>query len=128
VRSDKFNSEIEYLYGKNPMISIGLDNFQKEVLEESSPVLVLCMLRDSEFQEQIEIISRTCNSYGENLKICLIEEEFIETLKENFDVEGTPTLLIFTGGLEKGRMLGQAEQKSLEDFLSRTLPIDRDMK
>ncbi|MBW1705366.1 MAG: hypothetical protein JRJ86_09395 [Deltaproteobacteria bacterium] len=110
------------------MISIGVDNFQKEVLEESSPVLVLCMRRDSEFQEQIEVISSTCNSYGENLKICIIEEECIETFKENFGVEGTPTFLIFTGGLEKGRMLGQAEKRTLEDFLSRTLPIDQGVK
>jgi thioredoxin-like negative regulator of GroEL len=128
VRSDKYTSESEYLYGRVPMISIGVDNFQKEVLEESSPVLVLCMRRDSEFQEQIEVILSTCNSYGENLKICIIEEECIETLKENFGVEGTPTFLIFTGGLEKGRMLGQAEQKTLEDLLSRTLPIDQGMK
>jgi hypothetical protein len=105
-----------------------LENFQKEVLEESSPVLVLCMLRDSEFQEQIKVIVSTCNSYGKNLKVCLIVEEFVEILKENFDVEGTPTFLIFTGGLEKGRMLGKAEQKTFADFLSRTLPIDQGVK
>lgn len=125
MRSDKHNCESESLSTNDFIRSIGLDDFHKEVLEESSPVLVLCMHRDFEFQGQIDIIEGICKSYGERLKVCLIEDEFIGAFKEKFDVKGTPTFMIFIGGTEKGRMLGQVEQKAFEDFVSRTLSLDR---
>ena len=112
---------------ESSIISIGLDDFHKEVLEENRPVLVLCMNRDFEFHEQIEVIEGVCRSYGKRLKTCLMEEEFIRGFKEKFGIKGTPTFMIFIGGIEKGRMLGQAERKALEDFVSRTLSLDRDV-
>lgn len=124
MRSDKHNCDSEVLSTNDFIRSIGADSFVREVLEESRPVLVLCMHRDSEFQEQIDVIEGMCKTYGERLKACLIEEEFIGGFKEKFNVKGTPTFMIFIGGTEEGRMLGQAEQQTLEDFLSRTLSLD----
>jgi len=86
---------------------------------------VLCMHRDSEFQGQIDIIEGLCRGYGERLKVCLIEEEFIEGFKEKFNVKGTPTFIIFIGGTEEGRILGQIEEKTFKDFVSRTQSFDR---
>ena len=124
MRSDKYNAESETLSRNNPIVSIGLDNFQKEVLEENSPVLVLCMYRDAEFQKQIDIIESVCGSYVGRLKVCLIEEGFIGAFRENLDVKGTPTFMLFTNGTKKGRLLGQVQQKTLQDFLSQTMSID----
>ena len=124
MKSDKHNCQSESLSTNDFIRSIGADSFQKEVLEESRPVLVLCMHRDFEFLGQIDIIKGICRSYGERLKACLIEEEFIGPFKEKVNIKGTPTFMIFIGGIEEGRMLGQAEQQTLEDFLSRTLSLD----
>ncbi len=125
MRSDKHNRESESLNRSDFIRSIGADSFVREVLEESRPVLVLCMHRDSEFQGQIDIIEGMCRSYDERLKACLIEDGFNVAFKEKFNVKGTPTFMIFIGGTEKGRMLGQVEQKTWEDFVSRTLSLDR---
>ncbi|MBW2595461.1 MAG: thioredoxin family protein [Deltaproteobacteria bacterium] len=105
-----------------------MDAFNKEVLGESRPVLVLCMHRDSEFQEQTDVVEGVCRTYGEKLKAFLMDEEFIGAFRENFEVKGTPTFMIFIGGAEKGRMLGQTDQKALEDFVSRTLSLDQEGK
>ena len=48
-----------------------------------------------------------------------------ESAREKFNVKGTPTFMIFIGGTEKGRILGQVKQKTWEDFVSRTLSLDR---
>lgn len=125
MRFDTHNGESESLSRSNLIRSIGADKFVREVLEESRPVLVLCMHRDSEFQAQIDIIEGICRSYGERLKACLIEDEFNGAFKEKFNVKGTPTFMIFIGGTEIGRMLGHVEQKAWEDFVSRTLSLDR---
>lgn len=125
MRSDKHNCESESLNRNDFIRSIGADSFVREVLEESRPVLVLYMHRDSEFQGQIDIIEGMCRGCDERLKACLIEDEFNGAFKEKFNVKGTPTFMIFIGGTEKGRMLGQVEQKTWEDFVSRTLSPDR---
>jgi len=125
VRYDEHNCEGESLRMNDLINLVGLDNFQKEVLEESRPVLVLCMHWNSEFQEQIDIIECMCRTYGERLKTCLMDEELIGAFKEKFDIKGTPTFMIFNGGKEKGRMLGKTDLKGLDDFLSRTLSPDQ---
>ena len=104
------------------IFSIGLENFEKDVLEEDKAVLLLCMYRDTEFQRQIEIIEALHNIYSEKLKACVLEEEFIEAFMERYSIRGTPTFLMFIGGSEKNRMLGQASLETLRDFLSETLP------
>lgn len=103
------------------IFSIGLEDFEKEVLGEERAVLLLCMYRDTEFQRQIEIIEVLRNIYAEKLRACVLKEEFIEVFMERYSIKGTPTFLIFIGGREKGRMLGQASLETLRDFLSETL-------
>lgn len=103
------------------IFSIGLENFEKDVLKENRAVLLLCMYRDTEFQKQVEIIEALHNSYGEGLKTCVLEEEFVEVFMERYSIKGTPTFLIFVGGREKGRMLGQASPETLRDLVLQTL-------
>lgn len=103
------------------ILSIGPENFERDVIEENRPVLLLCMYRDAEFQKQIEIVEALDNSYGEGLKTRVLEEGFIEVFMERYGIKGTPTFLIFAGGSERGRMLGQASAEALRDFVSQTL-------
>jgi hypothetical protein len=106
----------------NEFISlIGADNFESEVLAKTIPVLVLCMPRKTAFQGQLGILDEIYKHYGNRLKMCLIEDEFIDTFKKEFNVIGTPTFIIFLDGVEEARMLGQLEKKTLEDFLLRIL-------
>ena len=104
------------------IFSIGLENFENDVLEEDRAVLLLCMYRDTEFQRQIEIIEALHKIYAAKLKTCVLKEEFIEVFMERYSIKGTPTFLIFIGGREKNRMLGQSSLETLKDFLSETLP------
>ncbi len=99
---------------------IGLEDFEKEVIKERMPVLVLCMHRDPDFLGQIKVIERiTAKMYGKDLKVCLLEEESVAVFREKYRVGGTPTFLLFRGGKEMSRLLGQAEPGIFEDFLSR---------
>lgn len=101
---------------------IGLEDFEEEVIKERMAVLVLCMHRDIDFDGQIEVIERiTAKTCGRSLKVCLLEEESMGVFRESYGVGGTPTFLLFRGGREMGRLLGQAEAGTLEEFLSRTL-------
>ncbi|GAF80641.1 unnamed protein product, partial [marine sediment metagenome] len=125
MRSDKHRYRKESSGRKASIRSIGLEDFEKEVLKERIPVLVLCMHRDPDFHGQIEVIERvTAKTYGDRLKVCLLEEESVGVFMEKYGVGGTPTFLIFTGGREMSRLLGQAEPGILKEFLFRTLACD----
>ena len=126
VRSDKHLYCKESSRRKTSIRSIGLEDFEKEVLKETMPVLVLCMHRDPDFHGQIELIEYiTAKTYGDRLKVCLLEKESAEVFRETYGVGGTPTFLIFTGGREMSRLLGQAEPEILKEFLSQTLACDK---
>ena len=101
---------------------IGFNNFESEIGEKTKPVLVLFIHWEGESQEQIGIIETLSNRYGEAIKMCLLEEEFIGPFSEKFGVKGSPTYLLFVRGQEKGRMLGRADLKTLQKFLLETVP------
>lgn len=112
----------DYLSRKEYIYLIGLEDFEHEVLKEKIPVLVLCMHQDPEFRTQVEIVERIKDEiYGDELKICLLEEESVGVFKTKYNVSGTPTFLVFSNGKEIARMLGQTEPAILKEFLFQTL-------
>jgi len=96
------------------------ENFEQEVVEEKKPVLLLCMHRDEEFPNQMKVIEAIASKYSDELKVGLLEEEFIEAFKKNYGVVGTPTFLVLVEGKERGRMLGLADQETLTDLVSQS--------
>ena len=122
VKFDKHRHGNESSRRRASIRLVGLENFEREVLKEKMPVLVLCMHQDSDFYGQIEIIERiTSESYCHRLKVCLLKEESVGVFREKYGVGGTPTFIVFRGGREISRLLGQAESAILQEFLSQTL-------
>lgn len=114
-------SERELKKQDSVVILINANNFQKEIIKEKKPVLVLCMHQSAEFQEQITIIQNIPKSFNNEIKVCVLKEEFIGAFSQEFHIEGTPTFLIFVGGEEKDRKLGFADIDSLIVFLRRNI-------
>jgi len=126
VKSDRHRYGDESSEKKASIRSVGLEDFEKEVLKERMPVFILCMHRDPDFLGQIEVIERiAAKTCGDRLKLRLLEEESVEVFRKNYGVGGTPTFLIFSGGREMNRLLGQVDPRTLEEFLSRTLVCDK---
>ena len=96
------------------------ESFEQEVIAEKKPVLLLCMPRDEEFPQQLEVIEDIARRYGNDLKVGVLEEEFIGAFKENYGIVGTPTFLVLVGGKEKTRWLGLADPETLSDLISRS--------
>jgi thioredoxin-like negative regulator of GroEL len=101
---------------------ISLDNFESKVAKEKRPVLLACIRHDHEFKGQKEILKAISSKYGEILKVCLLDEDSIRPFMKNFEIEGTPTFLIFHEGKEKGRILGLTDIEKLTSFIIRNLP------
>jgi len=93
------------------------ENFEREVIAEKKPLLLLCMHRNEEFSNQLKVIEAIARKYSNELKVGLLDEEFIKPFKENYGVVGTPTFLILVQGKERGRMLGLADPETLMDLI-----------
>jgi hypothetical protein len=94
------------------------DNFEREVVAEKKPVLLLCMPRDEEFPNQLKVLEDIATKYSQELKVGVLEEGLIEAFKKNYSVVGTPTFLMLVEGKERGRMLGLADQEMLTNLIS----------
>jgi len=121
-KSDSQLFSKEFSITKSGIRLVGPEDFEEEVLKKKWPVLVLCIHNDLEIEGQIEVVKDvTAKAHAEKLDVCLLEDECIGIFREKYKVGGTPTFLIFDKGREIGRLLGQAETATLEEFLSRTL-------
>jgi thioredoxin-like negative regulator of GroEL len=96
------------------------ENFEREVIGEKKPVLLLCMPRDEEFPNQLKVIEAVARKYRMELRVGVLEEEFIESFKKNYGVIGTPTFLLLVEGKERGRMLGLADYQMLTNLISQS--------
>jgi thioredoxin-like negative regulator of GroEL len=102
------------------------ENFEREVISENKPVLLLCMPWDGEFPKQLELIEEIARMHSQELKVGLLQEEFIESFRENYGVLGTPTFLILKEGKEKRRLLGHADQETLMELIQSCLTPEED--
>jgi len=103
------------------VISVEANRFASDVLYEEGPVLLACISRDYEYNEQTNVLGGLSEKYGKKLKVCLLDEDSIGAFMK-FGVEGSPAFIIFNEGEEKGRMLGKADKETLNNFVLKTLP------
>lgn len=105
-----------------PVCWLSAENFNREVLAEDKPVLLLCVPKDSTFSGQMSVIETLQHDFPQSLKICLMNEDFLAVFMERYQVRGTPTFLVFTGGRERERLLGRATEQDLKRFVQQALP------
>ena len=96
------------------------ENFEQEVVGEKKPVLLLCMPRDEQFPNQLKVVEAIARKYRMEIRVGVLEEEFIEAFKKNYRVTGTPTFLLLVKGEEKGRLLGLADDWMLTTLISQS--------
>jgi len=111
--------------GEYPIKLIKFNDFDREIDSAGKPILMLCIRRDYEFSSQTDLIrdvlGRMSQGFPIDLKVCLVDEESHPSLKERFDLQGSPAFLLFDKGKEKGRLLGIVDEERVKGFLSTEL-------
>ena len=97
--------------------SVGMDNFQSEVLEQNRPVILAYIRRDYQYKEQTDVLNNISKSFGDAVKICLIEGESAGILR-SLKIGGTPAFLIIYRGKETTRILGRTNTETLVSQLA----------
>lgn len=103
------------------ILSIGADNFECEVTEGKTPFLLACIHWDAESKEQVEVLESISGNFKGTLRVGLLNEDFMDAFMEKYGIGGTPTYLIFHGGKEEDRLLGEAGEETMKTFILRNI-------
>ena len=68
------------------------ENFEREVVWEKKPVLLLCMPRDEEFPNQLKVVEDIARKYWKELRVGVLEEGFIEAIQKKLQCCWDPNL------------------------------------
>ena len=99
-----------------------LNNINSELIRSKSPVLLACIQKDFDYEEQMNILQGVSEIFNGALKIFILDVGALKTFGEEHNIEGTPTFLIFNKGREKDRMLGKQKSEKLASFIKRVVP------
>ncbi len=99
-------------------IRVTEDNYQKEVLESSLPVLVeffavwcgKCAMME-------DIVDEIAGEYEGQVKVCQIDIEASEKLAAQFEVEIVPTFVLFRVGNPAAAASGILKKETLDDMI-----------
>lgn len=93
-------------------------NFQAEVLDEKAPVLVEFYSDGCLGCKQISpVLGELEEEYEKQIKIAKVNAAFSEELKENYQVQVYPTILLFRNGKEVDRLTGLVTQDVIEQSI-----------
>ena len=103
---------------KSSEVEVNGNNFQKEVLESSIPVLVdfwasWCM--------PCRMLTPTVEKLAEEnegkLKVCKLNTDENQNIAAQYGIQGIPTLIVFKEGKEVGRTVGVMSKEKLQEKL-----------
>lgn len=115
---------------KDIFIPVGIDNFNSDIKEEKRPVLLAYIVPGFEYRDQLNVIESVSRRYfGDSLKVCLLNKDFVTARAYRSLVIGeTPEFIIYFKGNVRGRMTGRTDKETLYSFLSKTLLKIQDEK
>ena len=104
---------------KSLEVEVNGNNFQKEVLESSLPVLVdfwasWCM----PCRMLAPTIEKLAKENQGKLKVCKLNTDENQNIAAQYGIQGIPTLIIFKEGKEIGRTVGVMPKEKLQEKLN----------
>ena len=104
---------------KSSEVEVNGNNFQKEVLESTMPVLVdfwasWCM----PCRMLAPTIERLAKENQGKLKVCKLNTDENQNIAAQYGIQGIPTLIVFKEGKEVGRTVGVMPKEKLQEKLN----------
>lgn len=107
---------------ENKLLEVNEDNFQKEVLESSLPVLVdmwapWCM----PCKMVAPAVEKIAKDNSDKLRVCKLNVDDNQSIAVNHNIQGIPALLIFKDGKEVDRIVGAVSPQAIQSKLDNIL-------
>lgn len=100
------------------IVHVGDDDFENEVLQSQTPVLVDYWAEWCGPCRMIApYIDQIAEEYQGKLKVAKLDIEANKKTPMQFGIRGIPTLMIFKGGSVEATKVGAVNKKQLEEFV-----------
>lgn len=93
--------------------------FDLELQANDAPLFVAFLKRNERFVDQSTLLKVVAAQYGDRVSCYLYDADYLDTAMDRFEVKGTPTFLLFSDGHEVGRLMGEPDKATLDDFISK---------
>ncbi|MGQ0504279.1 MAG: thioredoxin [Myxococcaceae bacterium] len=104
------------------VVNIGDSEFQKEVLESGTPVLVdFWATWCAPCRAIAPALEELAGQYKGKLKIAKINVDDNQDVPQNYGVRSLPTLLMFKGGKVVDQIIGAVPKAKLEDAVKKVV-------
>lgn len=92
-----------------------------ELHSSRHPVLVAFLKPNERYGRQTDVLWQVLQRHGEAIHCLLFDPDYLDTAMRQYRVGGTPTFLLFSSGQEVGRLMGESDEETLDEFISRAL-------
>ncbi len=104
------------------MLQVNQNNFQAEVLQSSSPVLVdfwapWC----GPCRMVAPVVDKIAQTYSGRLKVVKLNTDDSPSLAGQYEVSGIPALILFKSGAPVDRIVGYVPEKQLANMVEKHL-------
>ena len=104
------------------VLAVDDSNFQSEVLDASTPVLVdFTATWCGPCRAIAPFVSQLANEYDGKVKVTKLDIDQAPGLAQKFGVRGVPTLMVFKGGEVVDRQVGAVPKAKIASMLDRSL-------
>ncbi|EGB14256.1 hypothetical protein DND132_1043 [Pseudodesulfovibrio mercurii] len=88
-----------------------------ELHSGGSPLLIAFLKRNEKYSVQLQVLETAHRAHGDTVRFFLYNADYLDTATERFAVKGTPTFLLFHGGREINRLIGESDGATLDEFI-----------
>jgi len=105
-----------------PTVKIDNDNFQSDVLESETPVVVDFWAEWCGPCKMIgPILEELAAEFGDKVKIAKLNIDENQMTPAKYGIRGIPTLLLFKNGEVAGQQVGAMSKSQLQQFVEQSL-------
>ena len=109
-------------YGDIRMVkTIEPQDFDVELESNGEPFLVAFLKHNERFRIQSQALESASHNNADKVQCYLYDVDYLDTGMQRFMVKGTPTFLLFSGGREVDRLIGESDQETLAEFIRNSI-------
>lgn len=88
------------------------------------PFLLAFLKRNERFRAQSRALDEAARRHARSLSCYIYSQDYLDTGMQRFVIKGTPTFLLFSGGREVDRLIGDSDPETLDEFICGSLGPD----